>query len=47
MLRTAGRETLFRPEAAASRLAALAVVDVPGVGVALRRLNASLARLPS
>ena len=43
MLCTAGRKTLFRPETAASRLAALAIVVVPGVGVALRRLDASLA----
>jgi RpiR family transcriptional regulator, carbohydrate utilization regulator len=43
VLCTAGRETLFRPEAAASRLAALAIVDVLCVGVALRRLDASLA----
>ena len=43
MLCTAGRKTLFRPETAAPRLAALAIVVVPGVGVALRRLDASLA----
>jgi len=39
---TAARETVFRPEAMASRIAHLCVVDVLYVNIALRRLSRSL-----
>jgi DNA-binding MurR/RpiR family transcriptional regulator len=45
VLSTASRETLFRTEALASRLAALAIVDALHVSTALRRLEDSLQAL--